>query len=217
MSVRRWGPLWSNSAFGWENFNGLLSQCIHGSKNQGKELISTIMLHLGVQILKARCETKNKATGEKYELSDKVKKFKLVTQHKQLLDNFNLKLECVYFRASVNGVMYTSNIYLRQEVRNNYTVCFKNAAGFKTYGEINCFVKVVTADGTCRTGCFVDCFVIEHLRMFTHTESKVVVRHLIPIKESGVKELIPLECIKYKVMRVQDFVCERPNTYEVNL
>ncbi|KAE8743377.1 hypothetical protein FOCC_FOCC011029 [Frankliniella occidentalis] len=36
--VRRWGPLWSTSAFTFEDVDGTLASMIHGSKNEGREL-----------------------------------------------------------------------------------------------------------------------------------------------------------------------------------
>ena len=50
--VRRWGPLWATSAFPFENFNGMLGNMIHGSKNEGEELMKQIFLAQGVQMLR---------------------------------------------------------------------------------------------------------------------------------------------------------------------
>lgn len=50
--VRRWGPLWATSAFGFESYYGVLAHCIHGSKNPGKELVKNIKLVYGIQILR---------------------------------------------------------------------------------------------------------------------------------------------------------------------
>ncbi|KAK3925205.1 Halomucin [Frankliniella fusca] len=49
--VRRWGPLWSNSAFGFEDVNGTLAAMIHGSKHEGRELINQLTLAQGNQML----------------------------------------------------------------------------------------------------------------------------------------------------------------------
>ena len=48
--TRLWGPVFLNSAFWFEGYNGILTRCIHGSKEQGKELVNTIQLIQGVQM-----------------------------------------------------------------------------------------------------------------------------------------------------------------------
>ena len=50
--VRRWGPLWATSTFAFENFNGMLGNMIHGSKNEVKEFLRQIFLAQGVQMLR---------------------------------------------------------------------------------------------------------------------------------------------------------------------
>ena len=52
MHTRRWGGLWSNSAFGFESFNGIISKMIHGSKNEGRELLNQLYLAQGAQMLR---------------------------------------------------------------------------------------------------------------------------------------------------------------------
>ena len=64
---------------------------------------------------------------------------------------------------------------------------------------------------------FVKCFKIDHIKMFVHTESQFVIRHIIPIVESENVILVPLENIVCKVIRVGNYVCLRPNNVEVNL
>jgi len=51
LSTRRWGPLFDNSAFHFENFIGTLSGIVHGSKHIGKELTTNIKISQGIQVL----------------------------------------------------------------------------------------------------------------------------------------------------------------------
>lgn len=124
----------------------------------------------------------------------------------------------MYFRAKINREVFTSSIYLRQKRRNNYTVCFGREAGEKEYGEILSFVcSGNPVEEESKKFAFVKCFKIDHLKMFVHTESKFVIRHIIPIVESENVILVPLENIVCKVIRVGNYVCLRPNNVEVNL
>ena len=43
--VRRWGPLWCYSAFGFENFNGFMKKHCHGTRNVLPQLIRAVQLH----------------------------------------------------------------------------------------------------------------------------------------------------------------------------
>lgn len=214
-SDRRWGPAFCTSAFYWESFNGCLSKFIHGSKNQAQELINNIKLSLGVQVLKARVGSKRLRRETKFEFRSKFSSSILDRKDKMLLSEANLDLPVkVFGRAEIEKDVYTSLIYGRQKKRNNFSICFiRKSGGDKEYGEIKCFCESSTGVQTA----LVRPFQIEHLKMFTHNASMVVVTHIIPIKVTNELVLIPIENISFKVIRVGDFVCLRPNTIEVNL
>lgn len=80
--VRRWGPLWATSAFGFESYYGTLSNSIYGSKNPGKELTKNIKLFYGIQILRNKITLQsntldNTITENHVQLMNKCSLFKL--------------------------------------------------------------------------------------------------------------------------------------------
>jgi len=119
----------------------------------------------------------------------------------------------VPIRRGIRSTRYTSVFYSRQVEKNNFTVCYVNSQGIKHYGEISCFYQ--TSDGTKMV--LVNSFDIEHLRCFRHSEARVLVNHIIPVKISDSIALIPVENIMFKVIRVGTYVCCQPNKVEVNL
>lgn len=215
--VERHGPLWCNSAFQFESFNGTLAKFVHGTKNQGKELINNVRLAFGVEALKARVQ-RSADLGtlvHPFELKNIVKHYKFSDAEKKLLSAHNTK-NCsvqVYFRAVVSkSNTLTSSIYSRQKKRNNYTICFKDSAGEKAYGEVQCFCQFEN-----KKVAIVRHFRVDHQRVFRHNATNVVITHIIPITLTDKVDFINLENINCKVIRVGDFVCLRPNKFEVNL
>ncbi|KAK3925992.1 3-oxosteroid 1-dehydrogenase [Frankliniella fusca] len=71
LTVQRHGPLHCNSAFMFESFNGTLAKFIHGTKNQGKELVNNIRIAFGVEAVRARvlyCSAANKPLTAELEM-----------------------------------------------------------------------------------------------------------------------------------------------------
>jgi hypothetical protein len=213
LMVKRWGPCFCNAAFQWENFNGDLQARIHGSKNQGIELVNTIQLCQGTQILKARCDRRQHLGQSSYvvRFHNKMKYLKLTTSQSNMLSEMDVIPLSGFYRAEKAGQFYTCNKYKRQQKRNNYTICYEHSECYE-YGEIEFFIEC--SDG--KKFAFINCFEVDHHRMLLH-DSGFVVEHLIPIKQSKNIKLICLDQILFKVIRVGDFVCLRPNKHEVNL
>ena len=194
LTTRRIGPLFSNNAFFWEDFNGSLSERIHGTKNQAIELVKTIQLFQGVQILKARVENKRISEVGCARFLTKIPSFKMTNVQRNLLAESNLELREVFYRAEIFGEVFTCNTYERQSEKNNFTISYTDSStGSKRYGEIHCFFECTGGEKMA----FVDCFVIEHLKMFCH-ESGVVVKHIIPIRRSEEIHFVPLQNILSK-------------------
>lgn len=212
--VERFGPLWSSSAFQFESFNGTLAKFIHGSKNQGQELINNLKLAFGVEVLSARVSQAAFASGMPVaEFRNKIKSFKFSAAQRQVLIANNITGQIfVFYRARVHRDIFTSVVYVRQKRRNNYTVCYKNSEDQKCYGEIQCFCECND-----KKIALLSRFGIDHQRVFRHIATGTVISHIIPIKQTETIDLIALQSILFKVIRVGDFVCLRPNRYEVNL
>lgn len=54
LCVEKWGPLWTTSAFPFENYNGFIAKCVHGNKHLGQEIVNNLLIAQGVQILRSR-------------------------------------------------------------------------------------------------------------------------------------------------------------------
>lgn len=219
LSVERNGPLQCSSAFMFESFNGILAQFIHGTKNQGQELVNNVRLAFGVGVLKARNLIPSLYCDQPViEFRNRVQGFTFSKEERDLLSASNKFKEPItlYYRALIRRQVYTTCMYTRQRKRNNYTICYESAtaAGIssRSYGEIKYL---------CQAGdeslALVRKLSVDHLRTFSHAETGVVIKHIIPIKETDIVDVIDLKNIICKVIRVESYICIRPNRTEYNL
>jgi len=219
LTVRRFGPLGTSSAFLFESLNGDLIDCIHGTKNHAVELATTLHLFQGSQALKARVEAKNicpeTLTGKDVvQCRSEIQTREISDDMRSVLSGAALQSPYrLYYRAVVKGATYTSVSYSRQVEKNNYSICYVNAQGIKQYGEVYFFCE--SFDG--KKCMFVKLFNIEHQRSFRHVDAQIVVNHVIPVKLSCNVDFLPVDNIVSKVIRVGDYVCLQPNKIEVNL
>ncbi|KAK3920652.1 Ankyrin repeat domain-containing protein 17 [Frankliniella fusca] len=216
LTVKRNGPLWSNSTFQFESFNGTFAKFIHGTKNQGKELVNNVRLTIGVEVLKARVNNSHLSDDQHsaVEFRGKVKKYVFTDREKLLLSSHNVKTSVqLYFRALTKGQTFATSIYQRQKKRNNFTVCYVNSYDERVFGEIKLFLE---SPGNVKMA-LIESFKVNHLRSFHHTDSGMVIKHIIPIEKTDDIHLVEISKLLFKVIRINDFVCLRPNKYEVNL
>jgi len=197
----------------FESFNGNLSKCIHGTKNQSKELTNTIQLFVGTQVLKA-CVTIRHVTAVNavsFFSSFNVNSFSDI---EEVLSRAELgKPVKGFYRATIKGEIYSCNLYNRQCKRNDCTVCFQDSDGSTQYGEIVTFIEMCEGSKMM----LLNCFEVEPARSVFHETSGTVIHHVIPIKDCSALKALPVECLQFKVIRVNDFLCLRPNAVEVNL
>lgn len=142
--VKRWGPLWATSAFPFENFNGFLANCAHGTKNIGQEIINNLAITQGAQILRARVIEESTNS-----LFDKNRAKLVGTSTKYQFDAFELELFnlhdinsqdlCVYARATIYNELFTSKAY-KVTKANSYTVQI-NYDNCIIYGAIKFFLQ----------------------------------------------------------------------------
>lgn len=218
LTVLRYGPLWCNSVFQFESFNGLLAKFIHGTKNQAQELVNNIQLAFGIQVLKSRVGmTSSNPTNQDVEFRNPAKGVIFSDREAMLLSAYNFKKPIkLYYRASTKQKeVYTSCIYQRQKKRNNFTICYLNSNGQREFGEIKYFCEC-SEDPTLRMA-LVSKFSVDHVRSFVHEETRMIVKHIIPIIMTGDICLVNLNQIISKVIRVNSYLCLQPNKYEVNL
>ncbi|KAK3929686.1 LOW QUALITY PROTEIN: Halomucin [Frankliniella fusca] len=209
-------PLWCHSAFQFESYNGALVKFIHRSHHQAQELVNNIRLAFGVAALEGRVKKNSTSKSKTIELKNRVNSCRFTNAEEALFTLEFGESACkikVFYRAKVGNEVYTSIIYKRQKKRNNYTICYFNRTSQKEkYGEIKYICEARTSSVA-----LVYQFDLDHLRCFTHTDSGLVMKHVIPTIPTDKIHIIHLNEIRHKVIRICDYLCLRPNKYEVNL
>lgn len=216
--MKRWGPLFATSAFPFENYNGLIANCVHGSKHLGQEIINNIKIAQGVQALKSKYNEEfnnSHQANNSNQLLGKAKAIKnlhdteimLIEAEGLCFENLNF-----YARAKINNQVYTSQIYKIVKT-NSYTVQI-DTNNSSMYGSIRFFFKLL--DDLCF---ILQSFIIEHTKIFVHHETNTKVKHVIPIKEENQYTLIKLKNIKCisHVIRVGNYICKNPNMLKKNM
>lgn len=214
LCVRRWGPLWSNSAFPFENFNGFLSNFVHGSKHIGKEIVTNLQIVNGVQILRnkvAQINSSNLILQKNKEITvfNNVSISLLSESERELLlSQFGNVL--IYARATIYCQTYTSEIY-RKIKTNSYTVNVNLKDKSNIYGSIRCFFEFKN-----NVYFILRHFLIEHVNIIYHRDTMMKVKHILPVKEVHDRHkfiIINSNDVNfiYKVVKIENFICKRPN------
>ncbi|KAK3926332.1 Lysine-rich arabinogalactan protein 18 [Frankliniella fusca] len=210
LTVQRYGPFHCNSAFMFESFNGTLAKYIHGTKNQGKELVNNIRIAFGVEVLRTRTIFGAAAASKlQIDFKNQIQHFDFKSDLK-LLHSRGVVQEPLraFYRAIIRHKKFTSSLYTRQKKRNNFTVCFlSSSSNQKAYGAMKYFCQ--SADN--QKVALVERFDVDHLRTFCHEDSGIIIQHIIPIVPTKVIEAIDISAILFKVIRVGNYVCLRPN------
>jgi len=210
--VRRWGCLWSNAAFSFEGMNGILADMIHGSKNEGRELLNKLSLAQGTQMLQNKIVTAAKLKSGLSVLGKPMPRVltELESNRLQAL-NANIQDLEFYGRIQIGREKFSSQEYDKNFKRRNSYVEIK-CGGRKMYGRISVF---------CKSGnsvfCIVSVFNVNHTKFFFHRTTMTRVRHIIPVIDSGTFVVCEAGNIVQKLIQVGDFLCFRPNSIERNL
>lgn len=211
--IKRWGPLWATSSFPFENFNGFLAKCVHGTKHIGQEIVNKLKIVQGLQALRNHDKAGKDTTGSKPQLIGK--STIMTTGHdneSELLASYNIGRESlrVHVRAKIRYEEYTSKIYKTTKT-NSYTVQVNLNDNSIVCGSIRFFFKI-EADLVCF---LLESFTVEHTKMFYNLESQAKIDHVIPIKKSNKLFLIKWNEIKsmFHLIRVGNYVCRRPNRF----
>ncbi|XP_034246743.1 uncharacterized protein LOC117648357 [Thrips palmi] len=216
LTVKRHGPLHCNSAFMLEDFNGTLAKYVHGTKHQGRELVTNVKLAMGVEVLRVRCYGNQGGILEKkIEFKNEIRGFSFSEDEAKLFFSSDMnakKKSKVYQRAVIGRAKFTCSLYLRQKKRCNYSIMYVDSCGNNVFGDIRYY---------CESGlskrALVDKFRVDHTKSFCHTESGIVIKHIVPIIRTRDMEVIDLNNIVCKVVSIGNFVCMRPNKHEYNL
>ncbi|KAK3929596.1 CRISPR-associated endonuclease Cas9 [Frankliniella fusca] len=216
--VKRFGPLWSTSAFFFEGCNGNLAGLIHGTKNRGKELMKNIRIAHGVQILRSHVENRLLNCGSNiprtFQLLSKVKNASLEADVELLRSKgFNVHIiKDIFARAKKGRYILTSKLYTREKKRGNFTIKYLSC-GASGYADIK---YCICYDGA--NFAVVDRLRINHIALFFIDSVGFSLTHIVPVERDPMETIVlTLDEIVTKVMRVGDFVCLSPNRYETNL
>ena len=160
--VRLWGPLWTHSAFGFENKNGRLKHFVHGNSDILQQLLFNIdvcytLQHLHTYLLEHESEetlhylehsvprSNMKGIGNqsyiigKYQLANPTEEQSVALGHTRSIE--------VFSRLLKDGIVYHSSSYKRalNSKRNNTNCCYKDSAGNICFGRIELFVNAPKA------------------------------------------------------------------------
>uniref|UniRef100_A0A2R5L958 Putative conserved plasma membrane protein n=1 Tax=Ornithodoros turicata TaxID=34597 RepID=A0A2R5L958_9ACAR len=228
LSVLRWGPLWSTSAFSFEGRNAELLRMVHGTQNIAKQLASlagvgnalaclenrarmsplagAILRQLqGVHFSKASCDSgKILLHGKPCRPSGDV--LSAISSLQQSGSNLR-----IYKRATKGTCTFISKIYEGQSRRNDYTVTFRTEREAR-YANILCF-----AQDSGEVYVLLQELSIQSERLFRDRNMDIVLPHLIPVSNTEQFLMIPATLPLVKCVRVLNYVCVRPNTVEQNL
>jgi len=213
--TRGLGPLWSNSAFGFENFNGILKKMIHGTRNPGKELISVLRRTHCLNVLRNKVASRRPSPPylqvTPFNMLSSLKV--LSSDDRDFLRSHDLSNAKLFKRVKYQLETFTSVLYSAEKIRNNYTVCFNLPSGEVGYGEVLCYVLLSSG----QVLALISVFKVDHARVFYHADAQMKVSHIVPVSQSHDKVLCSFENISHKVVRVGSFVCKIPNKFESNL
>ena len=108
----------------------------------------------------------------------------------------------------MKGEIFTTERYDKKLVRYNSYICFETECSV-AYGKVLCFFKENQV-----VNCLIEKFRVDQRKLFSHSEGKFTILHLIPVCEAGLIISIPASAIMSKHARVCSFLCIRPNTHE---
>ncbi|KAK3926431.1 hypothetical protein KUF71_014648 [Frankliniella fusca] len=122
--------------------------------------------------------------------------------------------EIPYWLIKLKSVVYTSMYYDKNVRRANSFVQFKSINGEIAFGEILHFIKDLFSQ---EIFALINLFKIDHINLFFLEESLYKVKHLLPVVDSGKIIIVPVSNLITKLIKATQYICLRPNPYEVNL
>ncbi|KAH3784411.1 uncharacterized protein LOC127841683 [Dreissena polymorpha] len=215
--VRKHGPLWAWSCFGFEDLNGYLIKSSHGTGDVSKQLLSTLFARkqLSAEVDNIKSEDLKAFTSDMLSTGRRIKSLTqcsnchiagktnpvsddITTRHVGELLNLSTKPN-ISSAARVqlpNGQIITSRLYSRQQKR----VCY---AVLTTTGDLAFINKYIHESQTDK--CLADISIL----VVTGFVCKHV-SHLLLVKETQDKKLIPVDEILEQVLLIdgnKDLMC----------
>lgn len=133
-SIRNLGPLWAQSTFGFESYNGVLSSSLNGSTKVLSQIVNKYLLRQALPSKATQDETKTTSVVGNGTL------IKLSSIEKLAVTSFLCKSGdslVIFKRAAVNNTIFTSSSYKKAERSVDYFIEFST----KSIGEAQFFFK----------------------------------------------------------------------------
>lgn len=221
-AVRMWGPLWSWSAFPFEDGNGSLVRLIHGTSKLKIELSNTIKIINATSIVKHLMEDHTNLKFEDYGAHPDgppvLKNFTIDNNDLTAIlkttllekEDFQTRKIKIYRRAQFRNEKFISLLYTREKKRKNYCVYWNDR---RSFGYIKFFITID----------YEIFAVVRELLLSRNPIDQVTVSEipelkfgniLLPVNDSYCIHAIPLERIEGKMVFVMNYVCFSPNYFE---
>ncbi|XP_040074074.1 uncharacterized protein LOC115330680 [Ixodes scapularis] len=224
-SVRNWGPLWSTSAFLFENRNGELMRLVKGTQAVEKQLASLVAISNALSVIQNR-------VGDRLHVDFVLSKlenlhFTRVSSNgiafhgrpcqtsgavRTALGSFfsNREHVYVYKKVTMGTETFSSVLCINQKRRNNFTVMYV-VERERTFALIQCFAKYA-GQVYMVINKLLECGV-----QYRPEGTGFSIPHIIAVKQKDHLDVIPVPPKMTKCVKVLDFVCISPNSYELNL
>jgi len=192
---------------------------VHGTKHLGKELLNNIRIIQSTKVLEVSLLNKFMKRAGNNQNVDTCNNKKLSVDVLSHQENAIVAAEGflnyeIYDRIKVKGVVFTSRNYDSNVKRSNSFIQFQKPDKSIQYGEILHFIKDLSCE---QFLAIVTLFKIQQTSLFFLEESLCTVPHLLPVEYAETMILVPVSDILTKVIKAGNYLCLRPNKYEVNL
>ena len=217
-SVKRCGPLWTYSCFGFENMNGYLKKHCHGTRNVLPQLVRNLRMK---QL--TSCSSVDKGDGARGRIAHKT----LSDDYIQVLRTNNYSVTShtsVFPRYKLGSVVYHS--WKSDRLRNSSVCKFTESNGQASFGSIRCFcfcnglsIAIIAIFGSSSD-------IFESVRDSPISElnlSKEINSYLFKVQKISVTQrtvAVPTSSIISKCVHIPikgksyDYITTLPNTYE---
>ena len=134
-SVRRCGPLWAYSCFGYESMNGHLKKHCHGTRNVLPQLVRNVRFHQNSSGQQRVSDTTK--DGVRGRVRQKMLLSEYVTALQEGQFHVPSSTVPVFSRYKLNNVVY--QVWNCGRLRNSSICKFRKANGSIAFGSIHCF------------------------------------------------------------------------------
>ncbi len=238
-NVKANGPLFVNNCFAFEDFNGYITDHIHGTQNVQNQVLNTITMVQAIPVLHAKfivplsqedllytdlmstdvLDTSRNGTcledgiyclGASKGSELSGPEFVIVRNRFQILSPHVITFDRVYFQRE-KFVVYGSN-YRRMVKRQQSVIKYTDGTngGALGFGNVQCFIRFVDSCHTVQNVALVKSFKLQ-----SSFNANDHIHHVTPVQE--IDRVVRVADIKSCCMHVKtgkDFICEQVNKFD---